>query len=88
VIVLSIVSIVQMPNLLLYGNNSVRYHNRPGAGGEWMFLPNWSVKLECMYYRLGNKNNNNGTLLLNSFTATTAGINYIVEKGKPLVNLA
>jgi outer membrane immunogenic protein len=24
-----------------------------GAGGEWMFAPNWSVKLEYLYYDLG-----------------------------------
>jgi outer membrane immunogenic protein len=27
-----------------------------GAGGEWMFLPNWSVKGEYLYYDLGRVN--------------------------------
>ena len=25
-----------------------------GGGGEWMFLPNWSVKVEYLYYDLGS----------------------------------
>jgi outer membrane immunogenic protein len=31
----------------------------------------WSVKFEYMYYRLGSNNNNNGTALVNTFTATS-----------------
>jgi outer membrane immunogenic protein len=27
-----------------------------GAGGEWMFAPNWSAKLEYLYYDLGTAN--------------------------------
>jgi outer membrane immunogenic protein len=27
-----------------------------GAGGEWMFAPNWSAKLEYLYYDLGRAN--------------------------------
>jgi outer membrane immunogenic protein len=27
-----------------------------GAGGEWMFAPNWSAKLEYLYYDLGSVN--------------------------------
>jgi outer membrane immunogenic protein len=27
-----------------------------GAGGEWMFAPNWSVKAEYLYYDLGSVN--------------------------------
>jgi outer membrane immunogenic protein len=26
-----------------------------GGGGEWMFLPNWSAKVEYLYYNLGNQ---------------------------------
>ncbi len=25
-----------------------------GGGGEWMFLPNWSLKVEYLYYDLGS----------------------------------
>jgi outer membrane immunogenic protein len=25
-----------------------------GGGAEWMFLPNWSVKVEYLYYDLGS----------------------------------
>lgn len=27
-----------------------------GAGAEWMFMPNWSVKAEALYWNLGNMN--------------------------------
>ena len=27
-----------------------------GAGGEWMFAPNWSLKAEYLYYDLGTAN--------------------------------
>jgi outer membrane immunogenic protein len=26
-----------------------------GAGGEWMFMPNWSIKAEALYYNLGTQ---------------------------------
>jgi outer membrane immunogenic protein len=31
-----------------------------GAGGEWMFLSNWSAKLEYLYYDLGSANYGTG----------------------------
>ena len=30
-----------------------------GAGGEWMFMPNWSIKAEALYYNLGTQNVSN-----------------------------
>jgi outer membrane immunogenic protein len=31
-----------------------------GGGGEWMFLPNWSLKVEYLYYDLGSVTLSNG----------------------------
>jgi len=36
-----------------------------GGGGEWMFLPNWSVKAEYLYYDLGNLSSNASTIRYN-----------------------
>jgi outer membrane immunogenic protein len=36
--------------------NDTRTGWTAGAGAEWMFLPNWSAKLEYLYYDLGNVN--------------------------------
>jgi outer membrane immunogenic protein len=33
-----------------------------GGGLEWMFLPNWSAKIEYLYYNLGSVNYGNGLL--------------------------
>jgi outer membrane immunogenic protein len=33
-----------------------------GAGGEWMFMPNWSAKAEYLYYDLGSATYNVGAL--------------------------
>ena len=59
-------------------NNNNNSNNRVGytAGGgiEWMFLPNWSVKAEALYYDLRrNNNNNNGQLLALTCVGTAAG---------------
>ncbi len=40
-----------------------------GGGLEWMFLPNWSVKVEYLYYSLGGVNFG-APQLLNLFTDT------------------
>jgi outer membrane immunogenic protein len=34
--------------------NNVRVGWTAGGGAEWMFLPNWSVKVEYLYYSLGS----------------------------------
>ena len=36
------------------GSNS-RVGYTLGGGLEWMFLPNWSLKAEALYYDLGRK---------------------------------
>ena len=37
-----------------YGTNfGTQFGFAAGAGGEWMIKPNWSVKAEYLYYRLG-----------------------------------
>jgi len=63
-----------------------------GAGIEWMFLPNWSVKGEYLYYDLGSlsynlsplvaTSTNTGILLLNSFPqSSTRFTGNIVRAG-------
>ena len=45
-------------NYLTVGNNtlsSTQVGWTAGGGAEWMFLPNWSLKAEYLYYDLGNK---------------------------------
>ena len=37
-----------------YSNVNVGYAG--GGGAEWMFMPNWSAKVEYLYYDLGNIN--------------------------------
>lgn len=34
-----------------------------GGGGEWMFEPNWSIKVEYLYYDLGNADGGTANLL-------------------------
>ena len=36
-----------------------------GGGAEWMFLPNWSAKIEYAYYDLGNVTYRDGPLVAN-----------------------
>lgn len=61
-----------------------------GGGLEWMFLPNWSVKAEYLYYNLGSVTNTlsplsfrqGGTLLYSSGPLSTARFNgNIVRAG-------
>ncbi len=44
-----------------------------GAGGEWMFMPHWSAKLEYLYYDLGSVTYGSG-VTGNSFIATGTSI--------------
>jgi outer membrane immunogenic protein len=59
-----------------FGNMS---NTRPGwtAGGgfEWMFLPNWSAKLEYLYYDLGRR------------TLTVGGLNVLTTMGNVFTDL-
>ena len=55
-----------------------------GGGVEWLFIPNWSAKVEYLYYDLGSKNYSviGGTLPAVSAKAkmdgsiVRAGLNY------------
>jgi outer membrane immunogenic protein len=44
-----------------------------GGGVEWMFAPNWSAKVEYLYYDLGNVTFGNGALAYTSGTFPGAG---------------
>jgi len=44
-----------------------------GAGGEWMFMQNWSVKAEAMYWDLGRMNVNTSTVGVTAFAAPGYG---------------
>jgi outer membrane immunogenic protein len=46
-----------------------------GGGVEWMFLPNWSVKAEYLYYDLGTVTYSNGRLT--SFLTGTSTLTFI-----------
>jgi outer membrane immunogenic protein len=48
--------------------NETRVGWTAGGGVEWMFLPNWSLKVEYLYYSLGSVTFNNG-LASNVITA-------------------
>ncbi|ARN81107.1 outer membrane protein [Methylocystis bryophila] len=43
-----------------------------GGGLEWMFLPNWSAKVEYLYYDLGTTTWGNGALAYNSGSLVAA----------------
>ena len=42
------------PGLANPQNSDTRVGWTAGGGVEWMFLPNWSAKLEYLYYDLGS----------------------------------
>jgi outer membrane immunogenic protein len=44
------------------GYSTVRVGWTAGGGVEWMFMPNWSIKLEYLYYHLGTANYTPGYL--------------------------
>jgi outer membrane immunogenic protein len=55
-----------------------------GGGVEWMFAPNWSVKVEGLYYNLGSAPlQASAVSLLSPFTINLGGIN--VKAGQLLV---
>lgn len=66
-----------------------------GAGAEWMFVPNWSVKVEYDYLGLGNRTFSLPAtapfLAGDTFTANNRnvqmlkfGINYLFNWGTPV----
>ncbi|HMK90215.1 MAG TPA: outer membrane beta-barrel protein [Methylocystis sp.] len=47
-----------------------------GGGVEWLFLPNWSVKVEYLYFDLGSANLSNSAPSVNVFTGTNSQAVY------------
>ncbi len=63
-----------------------------GAGAEWMFMPNWSAKIEYLYYNLGTVNYTGGVMgstilatgapaFMNAVSTTTRYDGHIVRAG-------
>ena len=44
---------VVVPGVSLYNDSRLKAGFTAGGGIEWMFLPNWSLKVEGLYYDLG-----------------------------------
>jgi len=77
--------------------SDTRFGYTVGGGLEWMFLPNWSAKLEYLYYDLGNVSYSGGqivdpilnptspivppTFFINAVRATTRFDGHIVRAG-------
>ncbi|MGB8898002.1 MAG: outer membrane beta-barrel protein [Methylocella sp.] len=66
------------PTLLVYGTGGFAYGGTgtssltttplgwaAGGGLEWMFFPNWSLKVEYLYYELAKQTSNFATLTQN-----------------------
>ena len=93
------VGVTLMPTLLIYGTGGFAYGQyrsgwtessaiqtgwTAGGGVEWMFMPNWSAKLEYLYSDISGGNNNgyNAGIGINNVNNHTrwntvrAGINY------------
>jgi outer membrane immunogenic protein len=67
-------------NAASFGSASTtRFGWTVGAGGEWMFAPNWSAKAEYLYYDLGS-------ISYNSQLATTNGT-FAAAAGPAVVNV-
>jgi opacity protein-like surface antigen len=52
-----------------------------GAGLEWMFMPNWSVKAEYLYYNLGKFSTNGPHLDVNVATSAVSSTTAVNEAG-------
>jgi outer membrane immunogenic protein len=89
--------LLAMPTLLLYGTGGFAYGGvhgdllgggstrtgwTAGGGGEWMFIPNWSAKLEYLFVDLDSGGNtgawgwNWGSRFHPQFHVVRAGVNY------------
>jgi outer membrane immunogenic protein len=65
-----------------YSNTQVGW--TAGGGVEWMFMPNWSVKAEALYYDLGNAGIYSSPVsLVSPFTLKLGGVN--VTAGQLLI---
>jgi outer membrane immunogenic protein len=88
-------ALITTPGISTFDDSRLRAGFVGGGGLEWMFLPNWSLKAEALYYDLGRstlnqlvQQNRLGTLNTNVATQTTwrnngviarAGINYHIH---------
>lgn len=103
------ITLASWPTLLIYGKGGFAYGDvrqawwnatqtgwTAGGGVEWMFMPNWSAKLEYGYHELSGGNNNgfNFGLGVNNvnnrtrFHVVRAGLNYHFNWGSPAPVLA
>jgi outer membrane immunogenic protein len=105
------VGVTFMPTLLIYGTGGFAYGEfrsgftqssaiqtgwTAGGGVEWMFMPNWSAKVEYLYSDIsgGDLNGFNAGLGINNVNNHTrwntvrAGVNYHFNLGAPAPVLA
>jgi outer membrane immunogenic protein len=105
------VGVTIMPTLLIYGTGGFAYGEfrsgvtqsdaiqtgwTAGGGVEWMFMPNWSAKLEYLYSDIsgGDVNGFNAGFGINNVNNHTrwntvrAGVNYHFNLGAPAPVLA
>jgi outer membrane immunogenic protein len=84
---------VVVPGVSLYNDSRIKAGWTAGGGLEWMFLPNWSVKAEALYYDLGSTTFNQnfvqtlgpasgapGLALSNTGTRTTFRNNGVIAR--------
>jgi outer membrane immunogenic protein len=53
--------------------NSLLVGYSAGGGAEWMFMPNWSLKAEALYYNLGNMNISSATIATGGWGQVNSG---------------
>ena len=77
------------PNIITPGFGTVNYSNTQvgwtaGGGGEWMFAPNWSAKVEYMYYDLGSASQNfsMSSVADGPFTGVVISKEYAIYSGQ------
>ena len=82
---------VVIPGVSFFNDQRIKAGFTGGGGIEWMFLPNWSVKAEALYYDLGRTTFNQnfvqtlgpsglGIALSNSATRTTFRNNGVIAR--------
>lgn len=58
-----------------YSNTQVGW--TAGGGAEWMFMPNWSAKVEYLYYDLGNSSANTVNILYPAQTKLSSEVQNV-----------